>query len=774
MLVSAIAGTNYLSYLAAKNLIINQVGDTLLLVSDLQLRDFNSFVDGISNRVIDFASDGFIRNRLIDVESGAAGARDQLNKHLIENKLPLANPPISSLNVVDLNGLTVASTDPAEIGADHSGHEHFEVVSGFAYGKSYFGEVEYRGEGDEKSAFVVMTAPLFDVSQQKRIGAIEAIVDIRQFNDVINIRRSGKDLKKINRIELAKSFETLLVDSNGISLTELRFSPASFLNKVIETLPVKNCKNNIETDGTWEDYRGVEVVGSSRCLQRGWTMVVKIDASDAFSPAASIRTNITAVSLAAILVMFALIYFFVNTLIKPINKLKIIIEKFGAGDFSQRIKVTSRDEIGEFARMFNSMADSLEGSHKNLEAKVAEKTASLNEKVAELTEAQKALINVVEDLNTEKDIVNKERAKDEALLGSIGDGVIAIDRDKRIIYTNPAADVTMGWKSADVVGKLYNEVWEVVDEAGNVVPATNRPMEMAFAGKKSVSRNVYYRNVKNDKKIPVSGTVAPIILDGELVGVINVFKDITEEAKIDKAKTEFVSIASHQLRTPLTAVKWYAEMLLDKENGKLSKKQANYLNEIYAGNQRMISLVSALLNVSRIDLGTFAIEPEPTDIVKLADDVLNEMIPGITKKELEITRDYGSSIPKINVDAKLTRIVIQNLLSNAVKYTPSKGKITVSVFADKKNILIKVKDTGYGIPKDAQKKIFTKLFRADNVKIKEPEGTGLGLYIIKAIVDQSGGKIWFESTEGEGTTFYVSMPLTGMPKKIGAKELINE
>jgi signal transduction histidine kinase len=250
-----------------------------------------------------------------------------------------------------------------------------------------------------------------------------------------------------------------------------------------------------------------------------------------------------------------------------------------------------------------------------------------------------------------------------------------------------------------------------------------------------------------------------------------VFRDVTKEREVDKAKTEFVSLASHQLRTPLSAVNWYAEMLLAGDVGKLNDEQKKYIDEIYKGNQRMVDLVNALLDVSRIELGTFAISPEPTQLTDISKSIIKELKPEIKKKNQVVSEDYEKNLPKINVDQKLIRIVIQNLLSNAVKYTPEKGRIGIEMKTSGANIEIKVADTGYGIPKPQQKDIFTKLFRADNVRQKDTEGTGLGLYIVKNIVEQSGGKISFDSTEDKGTTFYVTIPLGGMNKKEGTRVL---
>ena len=244
-----------------------------------------------------------------------------------------------------------------------------------------------------------------------------------------------------------------------------------------------------------------------------------------------------------------------------------------------------------------------------------------------------------------------------------------------------------------------------------------------------------------------------------------------ELRSLDAAKDEFVSIASHQLRTPLTALKGYTGMILDGDVGPISDKQREYLVEIKNANDRMIALITALLNVSRVDLGVFIVEPEQLNLKKVAEDALKDLGMKIEEKQLQIETNFRDDLPLINADLNIVRMIFQNLLTNAVKYTSEKGKINVNIKKDGSNILISVVDTGYGIPSDVQPKIFTKMFRADNARVKDPDGNGLGLYIIKSTLEKTGGKIWFESVENKGSTFYVTIPLEGMKKKEGTKRL---
>jgi len=235
-----------------------------------------------------------------------------------------------------------------------------------------------------------------------------------------------------------------------------------------------------------------------------------------------------------------------------------------------------------------------------------------------------------------------------------------------------------------------------------------------------------------------------------------------EREQIEKMKSEFVSVASHQLRTPLTGIKWFAELMLRGKAGVVSESQKDFLQQIHDSNERMIALVEDLLNVSRIETGTkFEIKKVPTNVVEIIDSLTTDLV-GLAHKH-EVTLEKSGAFPityELPLDADKIRQVFANLLSNAVKYSKKGGKVIVDLKDTRaeNKVLITVKDTGLGIPKKQQSRMFEKFFRADNVQTAETEGTGLGLYIAKAIIEGHGGKIWFESEENVGTTFFVELP----------------
>lgn len=372
------------------------------------------------------------------------------------------------------------------------------------------------------------------------------------------------------------------------------------------------------------------------------------------------------------------------------------------------------------------------------------------------------------DLKKEKDNLLEAKSKDEALLGSIGDAVFAIDTARNIILFNQIAEQLSGYSAEEALGKPYDQVLTFVHEDDG--KKNHGFIDIALSGTKTQMANHTEIVHKDGTHTQVSDSAAPVRNGaGEITGAIIVFRDVTHEREVDRAKTEFVSLASHQLRTPLSAISWYAEMLLAGDAGKLTDKQQPFVAQIYESNTRMIDLVSSLLNVSRIDLGTLASSPVELDIVGVADSVLAELAPQISGHEQVIKKEFPKTLSYL-ADPKLIRILIQNLLTNAVKYTPEKGTITVTLALDTAFRLI-VADTGFGIPKDQQDKIFTKLFRADNAKEQVTDGTGLGLYLVKSVVEKHGGKIWFTSEEGKGSTFTIELPKEGMKSLEGSKTL---
>ena len=323
-----------------------------------------------------------------------------------------------------------------------------------------------------------------------------------------------------------------------------------------------------------------------------------------------------------------------------------------------------------------------------------------------------------------------------------------------------------GWKSQDVINKSITSILPREDKEGKIVPFTERIVTKVLSGEKVVADLTapFYYIRKDKSKFPVASVITPIIINKKIVGAVETFRDISKETESDKAKTEFASLVSHQLRTPFATINWYIELLLSKDVGSLNEKQTQYLQEVYKASKRMVALVNVLLSISRIEMGITKIEKKLINIVTLVETIVNEEKLQIKDKGLKIKKVFDKNMPKILADPKQLTIIFQNLLANAIKYSSKGGNISLKIGHKSNNIIITVTDFGMGIPKVAQPKIFTRFFRADNAKAQQPEGIGLGLYILKAVVDMMNGKVWFKSQENKGTTFYVTIPIKNTQK----------
>jgi PAS domain S-box-containing protein len=367
-----------------------------------------------------------------------------------------------------------------------------------------------------------------------------------------------------------------------------------------------------------------------------------------------------------------------------------------------------------------------------------------------------------------------QQAAAEALFASIGDGAIATDEFGKITKANPVALNILGFKEDELINQWFPK--RIVALTADDIPVNliDRPITKAFLTGQPISEKMFYRR-KNGLSVPVSISVSPILLDGKPIGAIEVFRDITLDQEIDRMKSEFISLASHQLRTPLSAIKTYSHMLVDGYMGEITPTQKKSLRTIISATNRMNELISTLLNITRIESGTIAVTPKMLQVDRIAEEVMKElsMMAGDKSIELHLKR-VGKASPTIKTDSLILKEIITNLVSNAIKYTPDKGSVTIEVRARTHDIQVSVSDTGWGIPKYAQDQIFSKFFRAHNIVKRETTGTGLGLYLVKGLLERLDGKIWFESEEGKGTIFYFRLPRSKRAKKTTATPTTNE
>lgn len=358
--------------------------------------------------------------------------------------------------------------------------------------------------------------------------------------------------------------------------------------------------------------------------------------------------------------------------------------------------------------------------------------------------------------------------KERILLESIGDGLIGIDRSWNITLWNKAAVSLTGWTKEEALGKPFRDIVKFINETTKEEDIRFIEETMLFGEIKFMAERTALRQ-KSGNEIAVGDSASPVYNEnGVINGAIIIFRDISKDREIEKARDEFSSLATHQLRGPITTINAYVDLLVGSS---LTPDQKEEVSAIEHASQSLNELVNAMLNVSRVESGSINIAPEPTYLPDILDGLTKQASAELASKKLILQKTYADGIPPINADKKLLEVISNNLLSNAIKYTPEGGSITVDVKKDEGNIILTVSDTGMGISPNDQAKIFTKFFRGDNAREAGINGTGLGLHMIKAILKQAGGNIWFESKLGFGSSFHVSVPLSGMNAKAGLKGL---
>lgn len=367
--------------------------------------------------------------------------------------------------------------------------------------------------------------------------------------------------------------------------------------------------------------------------------------------------------------------------------------------------------------------------------------------------------------------LKESRVKAETILASIGEGLILFNAEGEVDRVNHAAEQMLGLSETTLRQNQFADVVGATDEKGQHVPVAKRPFTRALQDSKTITMTMRYPR-STGGSFPVQVNIAPVILGDKTIGAVEIFRDSTHEHELERAKDEFVSLTSHQLRTPLTAIRLFSEMLGDELAGPLNAEQRDYLDKIQESTERMISLVGDILNISRIEAGRLHVDPQPTNLRSLIESWIAEIEPIARSRRIVIKLRIAKDVPKlVKIDRNLFGQVIHNLLTNALRYTqPGQGKVIIHATKQSYGIIISVKDNGIGIPEAVKPRIFERFFRADNATLAAGDGTGLGLYLVKMVMESTGGDVWFESQENKGTTFYVRLPLNGMRRLKAIKE----
>lgn len=344
----------------------------------------------------------------------------------------------------------------------------------------------------------------------------------------------------------------------------------------------------------------------------------------------------------------------------------------------------------------------------------------------------------------------------DALFFSIGDGAISADKNGNISRINQTALQILGLENKYVLGEWFPETVVAVTEEGRVIPPIERAITRAIMKGTPISERTFYKH-SSGKAIPVFVTVSPIIVDNKPVGVVEVFRDISSEYEIDQLKSEFISIASHQLRTPATAVKNLIGLLREGFAGELTEEQSHLIEQAYISNEHQLEIVNNLLYVARADAEEVRLKITETNIAELLRTCAKELEQVLSTRKQLLDLKVPKEVP-MQFDRQFIHMLIENLLSNASKYTPDGGRISAKLTSLTDSVELVVKDTGVGIATNDASRLFKRFSRIENELSTVRGGSGIGLYLVKRVVDLHNGKISVDSKPGKGSTFKVTLP----------------
>jgi len=356
-------------------------------------------------------------------------------------------------------------------------------------------------------------------------------------------------------------------------------------------------------------------------------------------------------------------------------------------------------------------------------------------------------------------------SKSDVVINAIDDGVLAISKDGNIELINPSAQQIIGWDQGDALGLNWKSVLKLVTSDGKDVEDLENPIAQSLSKNQPTHNDKLFILTSSEKRILVSIVSSPVGTDGE--GIIVVFRDITKEKAEEREQAEFISTASHEMRTPVASIEGYLGLALNPATAHIDEKARDFITKAHESAQHLGRLFQDLLDISKVEDGRMKNNPKIINVNEFLKDIFDGLATKASEKQLNyifmpdiIDEGKERSLQPIfyaNIDPDHFREVVSNLIENAIKYTPS-GEVVVNITGDDKQISISVKDSGIGIPAEDIPHLFQKFYRVDNSDTREIGGTGLGLYLSRRLAEAMSGNLRVESKYKEGSTFYLEIP----------------
>jgi len=364
-----------------------------------------------------------------------------------------------------------------------------------------------------------------------------------------------------------------------------------------------------------------------------------------------------------------------------------------------------------------------------------------------------------------KNKLSAVESKSDVVINAIDDGVLAISKDGNIELINPSAQQIIGWDQGDALGLNWKSVLKLVTSDGKDVEDLENPIAQSLSKNQPTHNDKLFLLTSSEKRILVSIVSSPVGTEGE--GVIVVFRDITKEKAEEREQAEFISTASHEMRTPVASIEGYLGLALNPATAHIDEKARDFITKAHESAQHLGRLFQDLLDISKVEDGRMKNNPKIINVNEFLKNIFDGLATKANEKQLNyifmpdiIDEGKEKSLQPIfyaNIDPDHFREVVSNLIENAIKYTPS-GEVVVNVTGDDKQISVSVKDSGIGIPAEDIPHLFQKFYRVDNSDTREIGGTGLGLYLSRRLAEAMSGNLRVESKYKEGSTFYLEIP----------------
>lgn len=349
-----------------------------------------------------------------------------------------------------------------------------------------------------------------------------------------------------------------------------------------------------------------------------------------------------------------------------------------------------------------------------------------------------------------------------AILQSVDEGVAVLDKEGKVTFINHAAQDLIGWIEQEAVGKVWTDLVPLERVDGTRLLPNDRPASWTHpSSTAAISSETLYYVPKNGIRFPVSITSTPVVVDGATIGLVVGFRDLTKEKAVEELKEDFLSLATHQLRSPLVTMRWTLEALFENENKQIPPELRQKLDTIYQNNQHMIGLVNDILSVSRINQNRLLQQKQPGNLVKVLNNTLLQLQVEANHQQIKFDikiEDEALNTRQFLIDAALLSHCVENVIENAVKYSKPGGVISIKLATNGEKVCLTVADQGLGIPEADKEHIFEKFYRGQNVAQLDVPGSGLGLFVVKSIVESWRGSISISSKENVGTTVTMCIP----------------